>query len=248
MTCLLIVLCIWSFCCANEEEPVLGHKELILDRLDHCISMADHQLGNVIKPAHSTSVGMGVDHETGLGLETSPNQMSYSQNEYIPKRYTKEKCEEMYNVPCMSQPYHPGPWEVRLYKSGSWISSAVVWKVPCQPPQCTEPYPFLTRFPWQSKVEACINSALPLSSFLSVDIRTTGEDVRVLEINGVFGMPYNWAATNDSTYSVIHDHAQWILERIRAGANQLSLLRLLELVQLGVERHFMTRGPSKIWF
>jgi hypothetical protein len=61
-------------------------------------------------------------------------------------------------------------------------------------------------------------------------------------------MPYNWAAKNDSTYSLIWDHAQWISERIRAGAQHLSILRLLELVQLGFERQFMPKGPSKIWF
>jgi hypothetical protein len=235
--CFLLTLCVWSFCCANEEEPVLGHKELLLDRLEQCMEMGEHYLGNVIKPAHSTSVGMGVDRES-----------EHSDSTMLTTRYTKETCEKNYNVPCMSQPYHPGPWEVRLYKSGAWISSAVVWKVPCLPPQCTEPYPFLTRFPWQDQVESCINKALPWSPYISVDIRTNGEDVRVLEINGVFGMPYNWAATNDSTYTVIQDHAKWIVDRIRAGANQLSILRLLQLAQLGFERQFMPRGPSKIWF
>jgi len=230
VTVFLLLVSFFSFLCANEEEPVLGNKEILLDRLTQCSLKSNLHLNsvNVVKPSHSTSVGMGVDKEN--------------------KNWTRELCEKLFSVPCMTQPYHPGPWEVRMYKSGEWHRNAVAWRVPCEPPECNEPYPFLTRFDWQSQVEDCISNVLPFSDFLAVDLRTDGSDVLVLEINGSFGMPYHWAAINDSTYSLILDHAQWIIDRIKSGTRKLSLVRILDLIVLAVERQLMYRGETKIWF
>jgi len=180
-----------------------------------------------VKPAHSTSVGMGVD--------------------FLSRKWTVALCESELAVPCMLQPYHPGPWEVRLYKSVKWDPEAVAWKVPCIQPECEEPYPFLTRFPWQSDLEARIDRAFPNSPFLAVDARTNGQDLLVLEINGALGMPYHWATQQGHT-AVVLEHLRWISDRVRQGIKTLSLETILKLLVLGVERQIMKKIQGKIWF
>ena len=218
-----------AFLCANQEEPVLGHKEIYLDRLTPCNLKSNVSSDRkVIKPAHATSVGMGVDFNSS--------------------EWTKHQCESLLGVPCMHQTYHPGPWEVRLYKSKTWSSSAVAWKVPCEEPLCQEPIPLQINFSWQTKVQECIDHHFPFTDFMAVDVRSDGSDSLVLEINGAFGMPYEWATDTGSKSSVITNHAQWIIDRVSAGARQLNLERLVSLLMLGIERQLMTKTKGKIWF
>jgi hypothetical protein len=221
---LLFFICVLCFCCANIEEPVLGHKELFLDRLSLPFIESKQ---TIVKPAHSTSVGMGVDFKSS--------------------EWTRNICEDTLGVPCMEQPYHEGPWEVRLYKSNCWDKEAVAWNVPCTPPECLEPFPFLTRFPWQKDLEDKIDQVLPHSSFLAVDARTNGRNVLVLEINGAFGMPYHWA-TQSGHSAVVNEHVKWFADRVRAGAKQFSLTNLLKLLFLAIERQAMKKVKGKIWF
>ena len=218
-----------SFLCANKEEPVLGNKEIYLDRLAQCKVLTFHSTGQkVVKPAHATSVGMGVDFSS--------------------EEWTVKKCESLLGVPCMQQDYHPGPWEVRLYKSKVWDESAVAWKVPCEEPTCQEPYPLKTIFPWQSQLQACIDQHFPFTEFMAVDVRSDGSNVLVLEINGALGMPYAWATDIHSKSSVIINHMQWISDRISAGLKNINFEQLFSLLMLGVERQLMTKTKGKIWF
>jgi len=230
--CFLSLLCFLSFLCSNKEEPVLGHKELYIDRVKQtCPHLPWHtpkkDFFSVIKPAHSTSVGMGVDFETS--------------------EWTREKCESFFSIPCMIQPYHPGPWEVRLYKSIVWEPS-VAWKVPCIKPQCEEPIPHLISFSWQKDLQACIDKAFPHTDFMAVDVRSTGNDLLVLEINGTFGMPYAWATNPLSKTDVIVQHFKWIKDRIQHGIYSLSIERIFNLICLGGERHLMNKKQGNIWF
>ena len=208
---------------------MLGHKELLLDRLKCSLSFNETTSTSiqVVKPAHSTSVGMGVD--------------------FLSLHWTQELCETKLGVPCMTQRYHPGPWEVRLYKSNVWDAEAVAWKVPCNPPECEEPFPFTTRFPWQAHLEACIDRAFPNSPFLAVDVRSNGEDYLVLELNGALGMPYHWATQQGHT-AVLTEHLKWISDRVRAGVYNFSVQNLVKLALLGMERQVMKKIKGKIWF
>ena len=170
---------------------------------------------------------MGVDFEDGV----------WSQN----------YCEEYFQVPCMKQPYHPGSWEIRLYKSVVWENS-VGWKVPCVEPECKEPIPLLVHFSWQENLQECIDKALPNTHFVAVDVRSNGSDILVLEINGAFGMPYAWATEPESKTGVFVQHYRWIKDRISRGIYQINVERILNLICLGVERQTMNKKKGKIWF
>jgi hypothetical protein len=225
---LLFLLGLWAFLCANKEEPVLGNKEIYLQRLEQCtLPLFTQGSRSIVKPSHATSVGMGVDFHSSS--------------------WTLSKCQDLLGVPCMMQPYHPGPWEVRLYKSKEWQDS-VAWNVPCEEPMCTEPIPLKVNFSWQTKLQECIDAQFPHTQFMAVDVRSNGDDVLVLEINGAFGMPYAWATDLDSKTSVIVNHLRWITDRVHSGLYQLSVERLLSLLFLGVERQLMTKTKGKIWF
>jgi hypothetical protein len=156
-------------------------------------------------------------------------------------------CEEYFQVPCIKQPYHPGSWEIRLYKSLVW-EKAVGWKVPCVEPECKEPIPLLVHYSWQELLQECIDEALPHTDFVAVDVRSNGSDILLLEINGAFGMPYAWATEPDSKTSVIVQHFKWIKDRISKGIYNINIERLLSLICLGYERQTMKRKKGKIWF
>jgi len=227
--CLLFLLGFVAFLCANKEEPVLGNKEIYLQRLKNCnVPLFQGSVQRIVKPSHATSVGMGVD--------------------FLSSTWTLEQCETLLGVPCMMQPYHPGPWEIRLYKSKVWDAHSVAWNVPCEEPLCSEPIPLKVNFSWQKKLQECIDSQFPSTDFMAVDVRSNGDDVLVLEINGAFGMPYAWATDIDSKTSVIINHLHWITDRVHTGLKHLSLERLVALLFLGVERQLMTKTKGKIWF
>ena len=233
--CLIVILCLVAFLCSNEDEPVLGHKEHYIHRVvQACPHLPWHSSGSfvsIIKPAHSTSVGMGVDFENGARDDA----------------WNQSTCETYFSVPCMKQPYHPGPWEIRLYKNTKW-EKAVAWNVPCVEPLCTEPIPLLISFAWQDSLQRCIDMALPFTDFVAVDVRSNGSDVLLLEINGAFGMPYGWATEPESKTSVIIQHFNWIKDRISKGIYQMSIERILNLLCLGLERQTMKKKAGKIWF
>ena len=168
--------------------------------------------------------------------------------DYEKTEWSKEMCESLFSIPCMVQPYHPGPWEVRLYKSREWDSHSVAWQVPCVEPACTEPVPHLVTFPWQEALQKCIDKALSQTEFMAVDVRSNGKDVLLLEINGAFGMPYAWATNPHSKTDVVVQHVKWIKDRIQQGLASFSIERIINLLCLGLERHFMPKKKGNIWF
>ena len=176
---------------------------------------------------------MGVDFE-----DEDEKSISY---------WNVKKCQEYFSVPCMKQPYHPGPWEIRLYKSKTW-QNATAWRVPCVEPNCVEPIPLLVNFAWQQDLQDCIDRALPFSDFVAVDVRSNGSDVLVLEINGAFGMPYAWATEHESNTGIIVQHFNWIKDRISTGIYQINVERILNLICLCLERQTMNKKKGKIWF
>jgi hypothetical protein len=209
---MLLILCLLSFFSANEEEPSLSHKELFIQRIQaQCPFLPwitlNNQSGAIIKPAHASSVKRGVK----LG------------------EWSKDQCQESLQVPCMSQAYHSGPWEVRLYKSWEW-SPAVMWLA--QYPS-TESTNSIANFPWIEPLQKCIDKALPQTHFMAIDVRTNGNDLLVLEVNGVAGMPYTW--TSGET-SLGRDFWSWMYQRFLSGLNNLSLDRTIKILMLLFQR------------
>jgi hypothetical protein len=125
----------------------------------------------------------------------------------------------------MEQPYHPGPWEIRLYKSKQWYSS-IAWLVPSGQNMTLD-------FPWVKDLQRCIDKALPSTPFLSVDVRSNGTDLLVLEVNGTAGMPYEW--TLDQT-SMPLDLWNWFYQRYSAGLQKLQWTKTLMLLCLIFQR------------
>ncbi len=216
---MLFILCVLSFFSANAEEPSLSHKELFIQRIQaQCptlpwVSLEEKQCGAIIKPAHASSVKRGVK----LG-EWSP-----------------EECEKSLQVPCMSQAYHAGPWEVRLYKSWEW-SPAIMWLA--QFPSSTEDINSIANFSWIRPLQACIDKALSETYFMAVDVRTNGHDVLVLEVNGVAGMPYTWTSGETSLGS---DFWSWVYQRFQKGLTNLTIDRTIKLLLLLFQRHQVVR-------
>jgi hypothetical protein len=214
---MLLILCLLSFFSANVEEPSLSHKELFIQRIQaQCPSLPwislEEQSGAIIKPAHASSVKRGVK----LG------------------EWSQEECQESLQVPCMSQAYHAGPWEVRLYKSWEW-SPAVMWLA--QYPS-TESTNSIANFPWLKPLQVCIDKALPQTPFMAIDVRTNGNDLLVLEVNGVAGMPYTW--TSGET-SLGKDFWSWMYQRFSNGLNNLSMDRTIKILMLLFQRQDLVR-------
>jgi len=214
---MLLGLCVLSFFSANAEEPSLSHKELFIQRIQaQCPSLPwitlENQSGAIIKPAHASSVKRGVK----LG------------------EWSQAECQDTLNVPCMSQAYHAGPWEVRLYKSWEW-SPAIMWLA--QFPS-TESTNSIANFTWLKPLQHCIDKALPNTHFMAVDVRTNGDDILVLEVNGVAGMPYTWTSGETSLGS---DFWSWLYYRFLSGLNNLSVDRLIKILLLLVQRQQVVR-------
>ena len=215
---LLLGFCILSFFNANAEEPALSHKELFIHRVHaQCpdlpwISLDKEQSGAIVKPAHASSVKRGVKLAD----------------------WSREECEASMGVPCMNQAYHPGPWEVRLYKSWEW-SPAIMWLA--QFPS-TESTNSIANFSWIDPLQKCIDRALPQTHFMAVDVRTNGNNVLLLEINGAAGMPYMW--TSGET-SLGKDFLTWMWDRFLSGMNNVTLDRSIKLFMLLFQRQQLVR-------
>lgn len=212
-----LCLCTLSFFSANVEEPAFSHKKLFLDRIHaecpHLPTLKLHKemSGAIVKPAHGTSVKVGVK----LGEWSIP------------------MCERL-GSPCIEQPYHPGPWEIRLYKSRHWYSP-VSWIVP-------RGENIKIDFPWVNELQKCIDRALPLTQFLSVDVRSNGTDLLVLEVNGVAGMPFEWTLGETS---LPFDMWTWFYQRYSEGINTLQWDKTLKLLCLVFQRTHLRRVNSR---
>ena len=202
---------------ANSIEPAHYSKFDIVRAIEGCYSNFTAHSKYVVKPARGSYQGYGVDFE-------SP--------------YTVEDCESQTGLPCGRQPYHPGPWEARMYKSKTWHET-VAWNVPS-----TNPHAFTTTFPWEHHLKSCIDKILPNSPCLAVDVRTDGENVLVLEVNGAFGLPLSEDGTPELD--------KWFASRLYSG---LQTLCTRPRRILGWGRDFRnafdrlaSKSPSKVWF
>lgn len=217
----LVALCVCAagFYCANAEEPAFSHKQLMLDRIHaqcpHMFASAPTLMtGAIVKPAHASSVKTGVK----LG------------------QWSVEQCEASLHVPCMHQMYHPGPLEVRLYKSMQW-EPAVAWMARRAE---TEETNMLLDLEWVASLQECIDAALPLTPFLSVDIRSNGTDIQLLEVNGVAGMPFLWTTGESSMPSELFT---WLWSRYKAGLGHLQWDKVLKFFLLLIQRQHV-RGVA----
>jgi hypothetical protein len=211
-----------GFVCANGEEPSLSHKQLFLDRVHSaCPDLPwfknfSQSSGAIVKPAHGSSVKTGVK----LG------------------QWSIEDCQASLGVPCIDQPYHPGPWEVRLFKSQHW-SPTVTFLAGRKE---AEEISGVANFEWIPQLQACIDTALPLTPYLSADIRTNGMDILLLEINGSAGMPYLWA-TEEVTLP--WDMFQWLYSRYKAGITNMSLDRILKILLVLFQRQVVRAADPR---
>jgi hypothetical protein len=213
-----LCFCAASFYCANAEEPAYSHKQLWLHRIQstcpHMFSIPSGITGAVVKPAHASSVKTGV-------------KLGY---------WSVEECETTLHVPCMHQPYHPGPFEVRLYKSVHW-EPAVAWMAKRAEDEQSN---MLLNFEWVQSLQHCIDEALPFTPFLAVDIRSNGSDIQLLEVNGVAGMPFLWT-TGES--DMPHELFAWVWRRYKAGLDKLQWDKVLKFFLLFIQRQHV-RGVA----
>lgn len=215
---LALCFCAASFYCANAEEPAFTHKQLMLDRIHstcpHMFRQSPGITGAIVKPAHGSSVKTGVK----LG------------------QWSVEQCEAALHVPCMHQPYHPGPFEVRLYKSGQW-EPAVAWMAKRSE---TEETNMVLNFEWVHSLQECIDAALPLTPFMAVDIRSNGTDIQLLEVNGVAGMPFLWTTGETEMPPELF---AWVWTRYRAGLGQMQWDKVIKFFLLLIQRQHV-RGVA----
>jgi len=181
----------------NNVEPAFRAKSQTLAQLGCPVLADDHTLfqplAHVIKPENLSG-------KVGVGMET--------------RDWTLEICESEFGMRCLKQPYHSGPYEIRLCKDGPWG-----WK---------KPFVFLAGWkyqdwadapnfeigsddiPWIGSLQACIDSTFVQTPYLSVDIRADPytNSFLVLEINGGMGIGFEWVRTYD---------IRWLFSRILSG-------------------------------
>lgn len=147
---------------------------------------------NVVKPVQGTNMGRGVDMES--------------------ETWTVAQCETAFKVPCMRQSFHPGPWEVRMVQHGGAWDPSVAWVVPSE---ASVPAALRVSFPWEDSLKTCVESTLPEMPFVALDVRSSGRDIRVLEVNGAFGIPFQWTV-GDVDFG--RDMLRWCIARAWQGA------------------------------
>jgi len=166
---------------ANKYEPKHHRKEESVGKvLEKCPNFFFDAEKKIIKPSLYTSNGFGVWNWKSV-----------------------EECEKVLGLACFSQSFHPGPFECRLYKSGTWHRT-VAWHIDSD-------HVFYPEFPWDAALKKCIDS-LGVDA-VAVDVRTDGETLQIMEINGVFGVPYEWVITNTLRIDLI----VWFFDRVFLG-------------------------------
>ena len=157
----------------------------------------------------------------GVGLETD--------------EYTLDICEKEFGV-CLRQPYHSGPYEIRLCKDGvyGWKKPFVFvagWKYGdwIDPPHFE-----MDLVPdWIDHIQNSIDYLFVNTPFLSVDIRANKEDYLILEINGGMGIGFEWV----DNYSI-----QWLFSRIQAGLFTFrGFQRIIPAMTKIIQRHVQSK-------
>lgn len=223
----LIMFCMFmSFLAANRVEPAFLNREYVLDTLRTCnLPFYTKHESLVIKPSWGSHNGKGV------------NIQSLAWNTTI--------CEQQTQGPCFTQVYHPGPWEGRMTKENH-VWKTVAWKVPWLDTQ-TEPPAFETSFPWEEELRKCLDSKLSSTTFLALDFRTNGFDILPLEINGAYGMTYDFVIEKKH---IMVELLHWILLRSIYGFYNIDIwiFRLVENIRLWYHKWKTRRVPSRVWF
>ena len=182
---------LFLFSLANKEEPKHREKNFFLEKLFwNCPKFFFENEKKIIKPSLYTSNGFGV------GVFQ-----------------TRKECEEKFGVPCFEQSFHPGPWEVRIYKSKHWHKT-VAWHI-------DSAHAFYPEFPWDAEMKECFDRSLPDTSALAADIRVdeSGKQIQIMEVNGVFGIPYGWAVEKNFAWAMF----LFVLERIFMGMENFQI-------------------------
>lgn len=215
------LLCIFMFfLSANRFEPAFTSKQVLLNLLGQSFQNNE----SVVKPVWGTHNGKGVQKKSS--------------------DWTIQICEKQFHVACFEQPYHAGPWEGRMvrefhhWKTVAWM---VPWFYDDDPPRIRP------SFPWEKDVQKIIMELFPYSPFLAIDFRTDGTNILILEINGAYGLTYDFIFDENV---FIFEMLQWFMKRMIVGALQPDLwgYRLWEILQLWKYKYSTKALPSQVWF
>lgn len=223
----LVALFVVWIASANGEEPMLLRKDDLVARLQReCpwLPWREEHDAFVVKPVRGTSMGRGVDMES--------------------EAWTLHSCERAFGVQCMRQPYHSGPWEARITRNENHWDPAIAWVVPSEH---NEPAPLRVEFPWQRDLQRCVQRTFPHTPFLSMDLRSNGHDLRVLEVNGAFGIPFQWSV-GDVSFGF--DMFRWGVSRAWEGSQHPErwVPRGLAYVKNQLFKFQTRHHPSRFWF
>lgn len=191
---LVLGIVVLGICGINMRDPSLRLKSEVLNAIQiHAPPQYDaYAHGSIIKPDAGTSGSAGVGRETHA--------------------WTLALCETVTRGPCMRQPRHPGPIEVRLVKSGAWetpVCFIAGWESKTDDAPAWECDP-----PWRTDVQRAVDAALH-EPCVSVDVRADSDSFLILEVNGVWGIGYDWVLG--------HAPWRWVVSRIVLGVCALVL-------------------------
>lgn len=223
----LVLLFLTWIASANGVEPMMLRKDDLVHRLEaECPHLPWAPAGTewVVKPVQGTNMGRGVNKES--------------------ESWGVARCEKDLGVACMRQAYHPGPWEVRVVRSDKGWDPSVAWVVPSEH---VTPAALRVSFPWEASLHKCVDKTLADMEFVALDVRTNGTDIRVLEVNGSFGIPFQWTVGD---VSFLTDMFRWVVSRAWEGAQHPSRW-IPRLVAFLMNQWFKLRvrhKPSRFWF
>ena len=221
---LLVVVIVIAVLCmvfANDPEPAFLDKQEVLRQLyavcPHLQTFHSDQ--KVVKPSMWSSAKAGVGKKS--------------------VHWTVAQCEAAFGVKCMEQPYHGGPYEYRLVKSLVW-EPTIGFLAPWTDANTDAPT-FWAVDPRVQNLQRCVDKAFPAAPYLSVDVRVGHKNILVLEVNGVFGIPYSWVKTS-------HLPLAWVWKRVYAGAKRLTTGRAdLRRVALAFQKVVLRHRIAKRW-
>ena len=223
----LVILFLTWISSANGTDPMQLRKDHLVARLEESCPDLPWAVGtdkHVVKPVQGTNMGKGVDMES--------------------ESWTVALCETKFRVPCMRQAFHPGPWEVRVVQHDRAWDSSVAWVVPSE---ASVPAALRVTFPWETRLKKCVEATFPDMPFVALDVRTSGFDIRVLEMNGAFGIPFQWTVGDVDFGS---DMLRWCVSRAWEGSQHPErwIGRLASYVANQWFKFQVRQHASRFWF